>query len=122
MQTCVFKSNGRGNQGFIGNFCAIDLSGSGASQAMRVWIRARNVILPCSLPETIRTAKEQYQLRFGPQLARRRWYPVLTLAPTRLFNLHFSYLSMLCSMFCNVPRSKYMPATCRLSILGVTGR
>src|SRR6185503_14137178 len=103
MQGCVFKSNGCGNQGFIGDFCAIDLPSGGAAQAMRVWISARNIILPCSLLKTSRTAKEQYQLGFGSQLARRRWYPVLALAPTSLFYLHFS-LSFQCSVQCFVTR------------------
>src|SRR5688572_16885667 len=101
----VFKSNGSSNQGFVSDFCAIDFSGGGAPQAMRVRISPRNVILPCGLPKTIRTTKEQYQLRFCSKLAGRRWYPLLALAPTSLFNLHFSFLSMFCSMLCNIPRS-----------------
>src|SRR5688572_12506244 len=127
MQTCMFKSNGSGNQGFIGDFCAIDLSGSGTSEAMRVWISARNIILPGSLLKTGRTAKEQYQLRFGSQLARRRWYPVLALAPTSLFNLHSSVLLILCQYFltgrdglelgfARVPSHIYIPLTARIPI------
>src|SRR6266540_5926084 len=94
LQAGMFKSNGGGNQRFIGDFRAIDLPGSGASQAMGGWISTANIILPAGLLQTGRTAEKQYQLRLGSQPARRRGHPASALHPTSLFYLHSCLLSI----------------------------
>src|SRR6185503_8068695 len=88
MQIRVLKSKGSSNEGLICDFCAIDLSSCGASQAMCVWISTQDILLPSLLLKTGWTAKEQYYLRMGSQLTRNSRCPAFEEAPTSLFDLH----------------------------------
>src|SRR4026207_1779886 len=75
LQAGMFKHNGGGHQGFIGDFRALDLPGCRAARTGGCWISAADIVLPAGLPETGWTAENQYKLRFRAEPARWRGYP-----------------------------------------------